>query len=108
MAGGLINTARALAIDLAPLRVNCIAPGLIQTELIEVSSSRYKHETVDCSSQLQSFPPNVKETIIQKTLAQPVPHIGTPDEAGEAYAFAMKCSYLTGQTMIVDGGVTLV
>lgn len=57
----------------------------------------------------QSLPAEVKEPFIQKALkTQPLPHIGTPEEAGEAYAFAMKCSYLTGQTLIVDGGSTLV
>lgn len=38
----------------------------------------------------------------------PLGHIGTPEEIAEAYLFTMKCSYLTGQTIIVDGGSTLV
>jgi NAD(P)-dependent dehydrogenase (short-subunit alcohol dehydrogenase family) len=38
---------------------------------------------------------------------QPVKHAGTPEECAEAYIFAMKCSYLTGQTITVDGGRTL-
>lgn len=38
----------------------------------------------------------------------PVRHAGMPDEVAEAYLFAMKCSYLTGQTVVVDGGSTLV
>jgi NAD(P)-dependent dehydrogenase (short-subunit alcohol dehydrogenase family) len=39
---------------------------------------------------------------------QPVKHVGTPEEVAEAYVFAMKCSYLTGQSICVDGGLTIV
>lgn len=38
----------------------------------------------------------------------PVGHVGTPEEIAEAYLFSTKCSYLTGQTIIVDGGSNLV
>ena len=47
--------------------------------------------------------------MVQAHLAKlPVKHMGMPDEIAEAYLFAMKCSYLTGQTIFVDGGSTLV
>jgi NAD(P)-dependent dehydrogenase (short-subunit alcohol dehydrogenase family) len=38
VAGSVPAMARGLAIDLAPLRVNCIAPGLVDTEMWEVSA----------------------------------------------------------------------
>lgn len=38
----------------------------------------------------------------------PVKHAGTVEEAAEAYLFAMKCTYLTGQTFYIDGGATLI
>ena len=38
----------------------------------------------------------------------PVKHVGTADEVAEAYLFAMKCSYFTGQTIFVDGGALIV
>jgi NAD(P)-dependent dehydrogenase (short-subunit alcohol dehydrogenase family) len=37
----------------------------------------------------------------------PVKHVGTADEIAEAYLFAMKCTYLTGQTIYVEGGSLL-
>jgi NAD(P)-dependent dehydrogenase (short-subunit alcohol dehydrogenase family) len=37
--GALLAVVRNLAIDLAPLRVNCIAPGLVVTEMYDVSSN---------------------------------------------------------------------
>ena len=49
-----------------------------------------------------------EELVKSYTEKMPLAHIGTPEEVAEAYLFAMKCSYLTGQTIIVDGGSTLV
>ena len=39
-AGALVSAVRGLALDLAPVRVNCIAPGLVMTEMFEVRASR--------------------------------------------------------------------
>jgi NAD(P)-dependent dehydrogenase (short-subunit alcohol dehydrogenase family) len=39
---GIAGAARGLALDLAPLRVNCIAPGLVKTEMWSVSHSKPK------------------------------------------------------------------
>jgi len=89
---GAVETAtRGLALDLKPLRVNTIAPGPVETEMT------------------QNFPPETRKAIFEKaknTLL--VGHIGTPDEVAEAYIFAMKCQYLTGQVITVDGGSVLV
>ncbi|KAF8598538.1 hypothetical protein BDV93DRAFT_594032 [Ceratobasidium sp. AG-I] len=89
---GAVETAtRGLALDLKPLRVNTISPGLVDTELI------------------QQFPEQLRtsmfENLVPKLL---VGHVGTPEEVAEAYIFAMKCQYLTGQVIIVDGGGVLV
>jgi NAD(P)-dependent dehydrogenase (short-subunit alcohol dehydrogenase family) len=43
----------------------------------------------------------------QKAEDLPLKHVGTPDEIAEAYLFSMKCTYLTGQTIYVDGGYLL-
>lgn len=58
---------------------------------------------------LQALPPAMKEGMIQAHIAKvPVKHVGMPDEIAETYLFAMKCTYLTGQTIVVDGGAALV
>ncbi|KAG9126845.1 hypothetical protein FRC07_001746 [Ceratobasidium sp. 392] len=91
-AGGAVETAtRSLAVDLKPLRVNTIAPGLVETELIETLPAEFRNHLV--------------ETSREKLL---VGHVGTPEEVAEAYIFAMKCQYLTGQVITVDGGGVLV
>jgi NAD(P)-dependent dehydrogenase (short-subunit alcohol dehydrogenase family) len=42
----------------------------------------------------------------EKTL--PLKHVGTPEEVAEAYMFFMKCNYITGQSVVADGGSLLV
>lgn len=44
---------------------------------------------------------NAKEKLLVK-------HVGQPEEIAEAYLFAMKCTYLTGQSIVVDGGSVII
>ncbi len=81
--------ARGLAVDLAPVRVNCVCPGLIETELF----ARYgeaRHEML--------------KAIAQRQL---IPRPGTPEEAGEAYLTCMRNTFLTGQVLKIEGGVAI-
>ncbi|CAE6430890.1 unnamed protein product [Rhizoctonia solani] len=90
--GAVESSTRGLAIDLKPIRVNTICPGLVDTEF---------HD---------SMPTDAKEQFFQSQREKlPVGHVGTPEEVAEAYIFAMKvCTYLTGQVIVVDGGGVLV
>ncbi|CAE6445052.1 unnamed protein product [Rhizoctonia solani] len=88
--GAVESSTRGLAIDLKPIRVNTIAPGVTDTELFS------------------SFPPEALASFLKSQQEKlPVGRIGTPDEVAEAYIFAMKCTYLTGQVITVDGGGVL-
>jgi dehydrogenase/reductase SDR family protein 4 len=88
----LIMMTQSFAVELGPsgVRVNAIAPGLIQTHL-----SEYYWKDEERWSHMQR--------------AQPIKHLGQPDEiACVALLLASdRSSYLTGQTVIVDGGRTL-
>src|SRR5258708_12944732 len=85
----LIMMTQSYALELGPkgVRVNAIAPGLIQTVL-----SEYYWKD-----------PAARERIIED---QPVKHLGQPAEVAElALLLASdRGSYITGQTMVVDGG----
>ena len=85
----LIMMTQSYALELGPsgVRVNAIAPGLIQTQLSEYY---WKDE-----SRREGFIGN-----------QPLRHLGQPIEIAEiALMLASgKSSYLTGQTIVVDGG----
>ena len=84
--------ARNLAVEWGPrnVRVNCIAPGLIRT---------------DFARALWENP----EALEQRNSQTPLRRIGTPGEIGPVAAFLASpaASFMTGQTIIVDGGVTI-
>ena len=84
--------ARNLAVELGPkgIRVNCIAPGLIKTDF-----ARALWENPDILKAM--------------TGSTPLGRIGEPDDiAGAAVFLASPASrFLTGQTIVVDGGVTV-
>ncbi len=84
--------ARNLAVEYGPsnVRVNCIAPGLIKT---------------DFARALWEDP----EALKRRTDSTPLRRIGEPDEiVGAAIFLASKAgSFVTGQAIVVDGGVTI-
>ena len=87
-----MQLARNLAVEWGPsnVRVNCIAPGLVQTDF-----AKYLWENPDLLKQV--------------TEPAPLKRIGQPDEiAGAAvYLASPAASYMTGQTLVVDGGITI-
>jgi NAD(P)-dependent dehydrogenase (short-subunit alcohol dehydrogenase family) len=87
MLGGIEHLARALAVELAPLRVNVVCPGIVLTE-------RWKKLPDDQRNKM--------------TAHQPLPRCAEPGEIAETYLYLMRGGYITGQTLIVDGGRTLV
>jgi NAD(P)-dependent dehydrogenase (short-subunit alcohol dehydrogenase family) len=83
--------ARALAVDLAPLRVNAITPGYIETPFLDdILGER-------------------KEAILAAAAARlPAKRIGRVEEAADGVLFLMKNEYVTGIALLVDGGYHLV
>jgi NAD(P)-dependent dehydrogenase (short-subunit alcohol dehydrogenase family) len=71
------------------VRVNAIAPGLVQTDFSEFF---WKND-------------QYREAMIGR---QPLPHLGQPDEIGFAalYLASDEASFVTGQTFVLDGGAT--
>jgi NAD(P)-dependent dehydrogenase (short-subunit alcohol dehydrogenase family) len=89
--GGLVQLTRSLAVDHGPdgVRVNCVCPGLIDTEMADW----IRHD----DAAMAEFSAGV-----------PAGRIGTPQEIAHAVAFLASdaASYLHGAVMMVDGGVT--
>ncbi len=85
----LIMMTQSYALELGPkgVRVNAIAPGLVQTVL-----SQYFWKDEDR-----------RQRVIGQ---QPIKHLGQPEEIAEAALLLAsdRGSYLTGQTLVVDGG----
>jgi NAD(P)-dependent dehydrogenase (short-subunit alcohol dehydrogenase family) len=81
--------ALGLAVDLAPVRVNCVCPGLIETEM------------------WGTFPEDRRARLMAMAQRQLVRRPGQTDEAGEAYLTCMRNSFLTGQVIKIEGGIAL-
>ncbi len=87
---GVIGLTRALAKELGPshVRVNCVAPGVIDTEMNAHLS---------------------EEDLATLAAEAPLGRIGTPEEAARAILFLAGegSSYITGQVLRVDGGMVI-
>lgn len=83
----LIGLTRSLALELAPshIRVNAVAPGCIETDMVKMLGAETEAMLVD-------------ET--------PLGRLGTPQDVANAVAFLAsdRASFLTGQILTVDGG----
>jgi 3-oxoacyl-[acyl-carrier protein] reductase len=94
---GLQGFTRTLAIELGPLgiNVNAIAPGFIVTEMTDATARRVGVEPED----------------FRKAAAErnPVRRVGYPEDIAAAAAFLCsdEASYITGQTLYVDGGAKI-
>jgi 3-oxoacyl-[acyl-carrier protein] reductase len=82
---GLINLTRGLARALAPeVRVNAVAPGLVDTPLT------------------RTWPNERKQATLERTL---LARLATPADIAEAMLFLVAgAAYMTGQTIVLDGG----
>ena len=83
----IIGLTRSLAMEVAPsgIRVNCVAPGCIDTEMVQMLGEE------------------TRSLLIEET---PLGRLGTPEDVAYAVAFfaSEKASFLTGQVLTADGG----
>ena len=83
----IIALTRSLAMELAPsgIRVNCVAPGVINTDMVQVLG---------------------EETLRDLAEQTPLGRLGTPEDIAHAVAFfaSDKAAFITGQVLGADGG----
>ncbi len=83
--------ARALAVELAPKRINLVVPGFVKTPPWDGMAEADREAMYrDAAGSL------------------PVCRVGEPGEIAEAYLYLMRQGYSTGQSVVVDGGGLLV
>jgi glucose 1-dehydrogenase len=98
--GGILALTRAMAIEFAPnnIRVNAVLPGAVDTSMLRSGLNR-DHVTGNSISERL-------DNLARKTVNG---RIGTPDEIAQAIYFLAddtQSSFMTGQALVVDGGVT--
>jgi NAD(P)-dependent dehydrogenase (short-subunit alcohol dehydrogenase family) len=82
---------RALAVELAPIRVNAVSPGVVRTNLWQsMTAAEREHLYESVGNSL------------------PVGRVGEAHDVAQAYVFLMREGFCTGQTLVVDGGTVLV
>jgi D-sorbitol dehydrogenase (acceptor) len=98
---GLISVTQSAALALAPhgITVNAVVPGIVDTPLQrEVQRARGARLGV-----------SVEEAIARAAENVPLGRLGTPEDVAEAVAFLIspEAGYMTGQLLVLDGGVQL-
>ncbi|MBQ9348476.1 MAG: 3-oxoacyl-ACP reductase FabG [Oscillibacter sp.] len=81
----LIALTRSLALELAPsgIRVNCVAPGVIDTDMVQVLG---------------------RDTLRDLAEETPLGCLGTPEDVAEAISYLASAPFVTGQVLCADGG----
>jgi len=84
--------ARTLALEFAPRRVNVVCPGFVDTGKLHTD-----------------LPAETRTAKLQadKAATLPTRRVGLPQDLARAYIYAIENPYLTGQTLVVDGGASL-
>ncbi|MDX8503171.1 SDR family oxidoreductase [Mesorhizobium sp. VK4C] len=82
---------RALAIELAPIRVNAVSPGWVDTPIWQLVAGDAKNDTLAAMAE-----------------RLPVGRVGRPEDIADAIRFLMGNGFTTGTTLHVEGGHRLV
>ena len=91
VAGSFTYFARALALELAPTRVNIVSPGWVDTEMWDEIVGEAKAGYFD-----------------QMAARLPAGRIARPTDIAPAYLYLMRNAFMTGETIHIDGGQRLV
>lgn len=85
--GAIESLARVLALEIAPLRVNVVSPGVIDTPLYD------------------NLPADLRRDVLAGVAAElPVKRIGTPEDVAKAVLYLIGNGFSTGAVVDVDGG----
>jgi NAD(P)-dependent dehydrogenase (short-subunit alcohol dehydrogenase family) len=85
-----VSLTRALAVELAPIRVNAVSPGVVRTNLWQNMQEQDREAMYE----------NMGNQLL-------VGRVGEACEIARTYLFLMQEGYSTGQTVVVDGGALL-
>ncbi len=88
--GAIEALARALAVELAPIRVNAVSPGLIDTPIYAGMPTAQKEATFKAFASVA-----------------PLRRVGRPEEVAQTVLYLLTNTFTTGSTLYPDGGYLL-
>jgi NAD(P)-dependent dehydrogenase (short-subunit alcohol dehydrogenase family) len=88
--GGIERAVPPLAVELAPVRVNAVSPGVIDTSWWDVLPEEQRRAQFAAVAD-----------------AAPAGRVGRPDDVADAVEYLINADYVTGTVLPVDGGLTL-
>ncbi|MDP9079309.1 MAG: SDR family oxidoreductase [Bacteroidota bacterium] len=89
--GAMEGFVRAMAVELAPARVNCVVPGVIKTPLWD--------------SMRQADREGLYQYVADSLL---VKRVGEAEDVARGFVYLMEQNHATGQSLVIDGGTLLV
>jgi len=89
--GAMEGFVRAMAVELAPIRVNCVVPGVVKTNLWNGIPEADRLSFYDATAN-----------------KLPVQRVGEAEDIAQAYLYLIRQRYGTGQALVADGGALLV
>jgi NAD(P)-dependent dehydrogenase (short-subunit alcohol dehydrogenase family) len=89
--GAIEGFVRAMAVELAPLRVNCVVPGVVRTPLWYNMTEAAR----------EGFYKYVSESLLLKRVAE-------AEDVARGFIYLMEQDHATGQSLLIDGGTLLV
>jgi NAD(P)-dependent dehydrogenase (short-subunit alcohol dehydrogenase family) len=89
--GAMEGFTRAMAVELAPIRVNQVSPGVIRTNLWNSMSAEDR----------ENLYTSVGDALLVK-------RVGEADDIAQTFLYMMKQQFATGQVLTVDGGAVLI
>ncbi|MGI5176883.1 SDR family oxidoreductase [Dactylosporangium sp. CA-152071] len=89
--GALESLARSLALELAPIRVNVVSPGWVDTPIWDTLAGPAKHDRLSAMA-----------------AKLPTGRVGTPDDIAQAFLSLLDNPFITGTVLHADGGHRLV
>ena len=87
--GAVENLVRALAVEVAPRRVNGISPGVVDTPMFDKMGAEKTQK------------------LAAMTASHPVARPGTPEEVAAGIVFALENTFMTGSILEIDGGLVV-
>jgi NAD(P)-dependent dehydrogenase (short-subunit alcohol dehydrogenase family) len=89
--GAMEGFVRAMAVELAPLRVNCVVPGVVRTPLWDSMPE----------AEREGLYKYVSDSVLLQRVAE-------PEDIALGFIYLMEQDHATGQSLLIDGGTVLV